>query len=252
MATETVAKPRTSARVHVQKFGTFLSGMIMPNIAAIIAWGIITAFFDRATVTLGGRFFEYETQQFLDVLVPFWPPGSGTEGRNGTEYVVTSDVSRAFLIADAGLGAVARRADDDDDFAFGRRIGIARGQLGQRAGHAFLVQLGQLPGDRRVPVAQSVGERGERFAEPGAAFVEHQCRPYPGDFGDGCGARVRLGREEAEEQEAIGRQPREGQGGDRRARAGDGGDEMAGGAGGADGVSGCTGSDFLLDTRWVT
>jgi PTS system mannitol-specific IIC component len=29
----------------VQKFGTFLSGMIMPNIAAFIAWGFITAFF---------------------------------------------------------------------------------------------------------------------------------------------------------------------------------------------------------------
>ena len=33
------------ARVGVQRFGTFLSGMIMPNIAAFIAWGIITAFF---------------------------------------------------------------------------------------------------------------------------------------------------------------------------------------------------------------
>ncbi|GAB3604043.1 PTS mannitol transporter subunit IICB [Microbacterium aureliae] len=33
------------ARVHVQRFGTFLSGMIMPNIPALIAWGIITAFF---------------------------------------------------------------------------------------------------------------------------------------------------------------------------------------------------------------
>jgi PTS system mannitol-specific IIC component len=33
------------ARIAVQKFGTFLSGMIMPNIAAFIAWGIITAFF---------------------------------------------------------------------------------------------------------------------------------------------------------------------------------------------------------------
>jgi PTS system mannitol-specific IIC component len=29
----------------VQKFGAFLSGMIMPNIAAFIAWGLITAFF---------------------------------------------------------------------------------------------------------------------------------------------------------------------------------------------------------------
>ena len=36
---------RVSARVHVQRFGTFLSNMIMPNIAAIIAWGLLTAFF---------------------------------------------------------------------------------------------------------------------------------------------------------------------------------------------------------------
>ena len=33
------------ARVAVQKFGTFLSGMIMPNIPAFIAWGFITALF---------------------------------------------------------------------------------------------------------------------------------------------------------------------------------------------------------------
>jgi PTS system mannitol-specific IIC component len=31
--------------VGVQRFGTFLSGMIMPNLAAFIAWGIITALF---------------------------------------------------------------------------------------------------------------------------------------------------------------------------------------------------------------
>ena len=36
--------PGTSLRVRVQKFGTFLSNMIMPNISAIIAWGLITAF----------------------------------------------------------------------------------------------------------------------------------------------------------------------------------------------------------------
>lgn len=45
MATQTVAKPRTSLRVGVQKFGTFLSGMIMPNMGAFIAWGLITALF---------------------------------------------------------------------------------------------------------------------------------------------------------------------------------------------------------------
>ena len=41
----TTSAPPTSARVRVQRFGTFLSGMIMPNIAAFIAWGFITAFF---------------------------------------------------------------------------------------------------------------------------------------------------------------------------------------------------------------
>ncbi|HOB05763.1 MAG TPA: PTS mannitol transporter subunit IICBA [Propionibacteriaceae bacterium] len=36
---------RTSARVRVQQFGTVLSNMVMPNIAAFIAWGLITALF---------------------------------------------------------------------------------------------------------------------------------------------------------------------------------------------------------------
>ncbi len=39
------AKAPGGARVAVQRFGTFLSGMIMPNIAAFIAWGFITMFF---------------------------------------------------------------------------------------------------------------------------------------------------------------------------------------------------------------
>src|ERR1700730_2798229 len=34
-----------STRMRIQKFGRFLSGMVMPNIGAFIAWGLITAFF---------------------------------------------------------------------------------------------------------------------------------------------------------------------------------------------------------------
>ncbi len=46
MSTEAALAGKTSGtRVAVQKFGTFLSGMIMPNIAAFIAWGLITALF---------------------------------------------------------------------------------------------------------------------------------------------------------------------------------------------------------------
>jgi mannitol PTS system EIICBA or EIICB component len=45
MTTTSATTGSKNARVRVQRFGTFLSGMIMPNIAAFIAWGFITAFF---------------------------------------------------------------------------------------------------------------------------------------------------------------------------------------------------------------
>lgn len=46
MATTTSTPAAGSgARVRVQKFGTFLSNMVMPNIGAFIAWGFITALF---------------------------------------------------------------------------------------------------------------------------------------------------------------------------------------------------------------
>lgn len=46
MATATQdTPPRAGARVRFQKFGTALSNMVMPNIGAFIAWGLITALF---------------------------------------------------------------------------------------------------------------------------------------------------------------------------------------------------------------
>ncbi len=45
MTTTSVTPRRGGARVGVQKFGTFVSGMVLPNIAAFIAWGLITALF---------------------------------------------------------------------------------------------------------------------------------------------------------------------------------------------------------------
>lgn len=43
--TESYAKKDNSFKVKVQNFGRFLSGMVMPNIGAFIAWGLITALF---------------------------------------------------------------------------------------------------------------------------------------------------------------------------------------------------------------
>src|SRR5689334_12339487 len=46
--TETVVQPPSTAhrlRASVQRFGGHLAGMVMPNIGAFIAWGLITALF---------------------------------------------------------------------------------------------------------------------------------------------------------------------------------------------------------------
>ncbi|MCL6634070.1 MAG: PTS transporter subunit EIIC, partial [Alicyclobacillus herbarius] len=47
MAVPATAMPGSDAgaRTALQRFGGFLAGMVMPNIGAFIAWGLITAFF---------------------------------------------------------------------------------------------------------------------------------------------------------------------------------------------------------------
>ncbi|MCM3716935.1 PTS mannitol transporter subunit IICB [Fictibacillus phosphorivorans] len=40
-----MSNTKPDVRVRIQRFGSYLSGMIMPNIGAFIAWGIITALF---------------------------------------------------------------------------------------------------------------------------------------------------------------------------------------------------------------
>jgi PTS system mannitol-specific IIC component len=55
MASTATAARSSGARVNVQKFGTFLSNMVMPNIGAFIAWGLITAMFiEVGWLNLGG------------------------------------------------------------------------------------------------------------------------------------------------------------------------------------------------------
>jgi PTS system mannitol-specific IIC component len=62
MSTSTTSGPtatgpasRGSVRLRVQRFGTFLSNMVLPNIGAFIAWGLITALFiETGWITLVG------------------------------------------------------------------------------------------------------------------------------------------------------------------------------------------------------
>ncbi|MBN2627188.1 MAG: PTS mannitol transporter subunit IICB [Spirochaetales bacterium] len=58
-----------SARAQVQKFGRFMSGMIMPNIGAFIAWGLITAVFDTTGWLPSARLSALITPM-MDYLLP--------------------------------------------------------------------------------------------------------------------------------------------------------------------------------------
>ncbi|MEP7762781.1 PTS mannitol transporter subunit IICBA [Sanguibacter sp. 25GB23B1] len=62
MSTNTDARPaRGGLRVAVQKLGTALSNMVLPNIAAFIAWGLITALFiEVGWITLIGGWVGYD------------------------------------------------------------------------------------------------------------------------------------------------------------------------------------------------
>ncbi|MDO9458279.1 PTS mannitol transporter subunit IICBA [Nocardioides sp.] len=91
MATTHAASPPTAAdpgsggsgsaglRVRVQRFGTFLSNMVLPNIGAFIAWGLITALFiETGWITLiGGDVFGYEGGYGFVEELGGWGKGAG-------------------------------------------------------------------------------------------------------------------------------------------------------------------------------
>ncbi len=74
MATNNDTAAKDGVKVKVQKLGSFLSGMIMPNIAGFIAWGIITALFievgwlpNEELATIVGPMLTY----LLPILIAF-------------------------------------------------------------------------------------------------------------------------------------------------------------------------------------
>ena len=70
---------RGGVRVTVQKLGTALSTMVLPNIGAFIAWGLITALFiETGWVTLVGDALGYDGSYGLVEHIGGW--GAGAEG----------------------------------------------------------------------------------------------------------------------------------------------------------------------------
>ncbi|KQS66559.1 PTS mannitol transporter subunit IICBA [Modestobacter sp. Leaf380] len=79
MASTTEAAPRGGARLHVQRFGTFLSNMVLPNIGAFIAWGLITALFiETGWITLIGDALGHQGGYGFVEKLGAW--GSGADG----------------------------------------------------------------------------------------------------------------------------------------------------------------------------
>ena len=80
MATSTATTTnRGGMRVHVQRFGTFLSNMVLPNIGAFIAWGLITALFiETGWITLVGGWVGYDGGYGIVEHLGAW--GKGADG----------------------------------------------------------------------------------------------------------------------------------------------------------------------------
>ena len=108
-ATTASAPAKGGGRVAVQKFGTFLSGMIMPNIAAIIAWGLITAFVipdgftpNKAIATLVDPMIFY----LLPLLIAYtggkmvYDVRGGVVGAVGAMGVIVGTYNEMFLTED--------------------------------------------------------------------------------------------------------------------------------------------------------
>ncbi|MCR2785177.1 MULTISPECIES: PTS mannitol transporter subunit IICB [unclassified Microbacterium] len=90
------------ARVGVQRFGTYLSGMIMPNIPALIAWGIFTAFFIAAGFTPNADL-ETIVGPFIHYLLPLLIAYTGGNIVYGVRGGVVAAIATMGAIAGSDL-----------------------------------------------------------------------------------------------------------------------------------------------------
>ena len=101
MTTEVTAQ-KGSARIAVQKFGTFLSGMIMPNIPALIAWGIFTMFFISAGFTPNADLSTI-VGPFIHYLLPIMIAYTGGHIVYGVRGAVVASIATFGAIAGSDL-----------------------------------------------------------------------------------------------------------------------------------------------------
>ena len=121
MTTSSTTTTSGGARVGVQKFGTFVSGMVMPNIAAFIAWGFITALFIQTgwlpllgidpvwVQQLGGWSLDPEVTNtglvgpMIIYLLPLLIANTGGRMVYGTRGGVVATIATVGVIVGAGI-----------------------------------------------------------------------------------------------------------------------------------------------------
>jgi PTS system mannitol-specific IIC component len=102
MSNYTPAATGTDVRARIQRFGSYLSGMVMPNIGAFVAFGLITALFIDVGWTPNAQLAEM-VGPMITVLIPTlvaYTGGKMVHGQRG-----------AVIAAVATFGAIVAAAD---------------------------------------------------------------------------------------------------------------------------------------------
>ncbi|MCR5291110.1 MAG: PTS mannitol transporter subunit IICB [Treponema sp.] len=90
-------KEANSGRVKIQQFGRFMSGMVMPNLGAFIAWGLITALF-IATGWVPNEKFSLLVGPMLTYLLPLLIAYTGGKMVHGVRGGVVGTIATMGVI----------------------------------------------------------------------------------------------------------------------------------------------------------
>lgn len=97
-----ISKKSGTGKAKVQKFGGFLAGMVMPNMGAFIAWGLITALF-IPTGWIPNEYFNKLVSPMITYLLPILIGYTGGKMVYGTRGGVVGAIATAGVIVGSSV-----------------------------------------------------------------------------------------------------------------------------------------------------